>query len=804
MKIKKIFMTGFKSFVNRLEVPFPEGISAIVGPNGCGKSNVVDAIRWAMGEQSAKQLRGRQMEDIIFNGAETQKPLGMAEVSLIFENGDGSFPPEFAHNSEISVTRRLYRSGESEYLINNVACRLKDIQEIFMDTGLGNRAYSIIGQGRISTIIEQKPEETRAMLEEAAGITKYRRKVEESRRKIELTKGNLQRVEDILIEVGRQMRLLKRQAGKAKRFKRITREIEGLELLLNANSFHALKEESGDRMKSTEDFVQEEIALTTKLSGIQAEIETMNLELDERDQEITRLRDVYSNLKEKVNRKESIIESMVSEKRMQTELENRLKKEQEDLGRRLGELEQERHSLEEKIKEAGQAAANLEEEMAILNRRVKGRHEALKQAREEFEEARTRLNSGKSKEMSLTQESGYLNQRIGEITDSRTRLEREREEVVGKIEEINGASRRKNEIREALSRKFARIEEDRIRKRGELDDLLQTKSGAENELKSIEADLNVGESRLTSLRSMTENFEGYKIGVRTIMKAKDLNARRSGHIRGLVADIVQVEPQYEQAVEAVLGDKLQYIIVERQEDGKEAVDYLKLRAKGRSSFVPLKDLNGHHDKGHQNGFPLLRDLVAVPESYKRLMDLLLGNAALVKDLGEAISEWSGNGKDQCLVTLDGDVVDSSGIISGGKAAHSSHGILARKREIGELKKRVNRLKREREECVARLEKTSLEMEKRASALDDLEEEKFACQEKINDLDKTIFRLSHEMDQLDRLSAKISQDLEEKEREKGRHREALNRIESELELCKERRKQVEEYVAEKEFELKESE
>ena len=804
MKIKKIFVTGFKSFVDRLEVPFPAGISAIVGPNGCGKSNVVDAIRWAMGEQSAKQLRGRQMEDIIFNGAETQKPLGMAEVSLIFENGDGSFPPEFAHNSEISVTRRLYRSGESEYLINNVSCRLKDIQEIFMDTGLGNRAYSIISQGRISTIIEQKPEETRAMLEEAAGITKYRRKVEESQRKIELTKGNLQRVEDILLEVERQMRSLKRQAGKAKRFKRVAKEIEGLELLLNANAFHALKEESGDRMKSTEDLVQEEIVLSTKLSRIQAEIETMNLELDERDQGISRLRDVYLNLKETVSRKESILESMVSEKRMQTELENRLKKEQEDLGRRLGELARERHSLGEKIKEAGQVAANLEEEMEILNRRVKGRHDTLKQAREEFEEARTRLNSGKSKEMSLTQESGYLNQRIGEITDSRTRLEREREEVVGKIEEINGASRRKNEIREALSAKLVRIEEDRTRKRGELDDLLQTKREAENGLKSIEADLNVSESRLTSLRSMTENFEGYKVGVRTIMKADDLDAKRSGRIRGLVADMVQVEPQYEQAVEAVLGDKLQYIIVERQEDGKEAVDYLKLRAKGRGSFVPLEDLRGNHDNGHKKGFPLLRDLVSVPESYKGMMDILLGSAALVKDLGEAISEWSGNGKDQCLVTLDGDVVDSSGIISGGKAAHSSHGILARKREIKELEKRVNRLKRERDECVVRLEKISLEIEKRTSALDDLEEEKFACREKINDLDKTIFRLSHEMDQLDRLSAKISQDLEEKEREKGRHREALNRIESELELCKERRKQIEEYVAEKEFELRESE
>ncbi|MFH1489569.1 MAG: chromosome segregation protein SMC [Pseudomonadota bacterium] len=804
MKIKKIFVTGFKSFADRLEVPFPEGISAIVGPNGCGKSNVVDAIRWAMGEQSAKLLRGRQMEDVIFNGAENHKPLGMAEVSLIFENGNGSFPAEFAQNSEISVTRRLYRSGESEYLVNNVPCRLKDIQEIFMDTGLGNRAYSIIGQGKISSIVEQKPEETRAMLEEAAGITKYKKKVDEAQRKIELTRGNLLRVEDILIEVERQMRTLKRQAGKARRFKNIVREIERLDLLLNANAYHALKEESGDRMKSTEGLVQEEIALSTKLSGIQAEIETMNLELDEKDQEISRRRDVYLQIKEKVNRKESILESMAGEKRMQGELGNRLKKEREDLERRLGELENEKRSLKQRIEEAGQKAARLEEEMAVVNTRVKSRQDALKEAKEEFEEARTRLNSGVSKEMSLSQESGYLNNRIGEITDSRTRLEREREEVLQKIEEINQGSQRKNQVREALSQKLGQIEEDIRAKQGELDDLVLTKKASEGDLKSVEADLNMSESRLTTLRSMTENFEGYKVGVRTIMKADDLDAKRSGRIMGLVADKIQVESRYEQAVEAVMGDKLQYIIVERQADGKEAVDYLKLRAKGRGTFVPLRDLNGNQNNGHQNGFPLLRDLISVDEPYKDLMNLLLGNTAMVKDLGEAISAWSSNGKDQSLVTLDGDMVDRSGVISGGKLAHSSHGILARKREIGELQKKVTTLNKDREALVSRIEKTGLEIEARESALEGLKEEKYECQEQINELDKTIFRLSHELDQMERLSAKIAQDLEDKNREQDRHREALTRIQSELEQCKERRKQFEEYVSEKEFELKESE
>ena len=230
MKIKQVSIHGFKSFLERLEINFPTGISGVVGPNGCGKSNVVDAIRWCMGEQSPKQLRGRKMEDVIFSGAGNSKPLGMAEVSLLFENGTGDFPPAFAHNPELSVTRRLYRSGESEYLLNNVPCRLKDIQEVFMDTGLGNKTSSIIGQGQIGNIIEQRPEETRIMIEEAAGITKYRKKVAVSQKKIELTETNLQRVGDIISEIEKQIRSLKRQAAKANRYKTLSGRIQDLEL----------------------------------------------------------------------------------------------------------------------------------------------------------------------------------------------------------------------------------------------------------------------------------------------------------------------------------------------------------------------------------------------------------------------------------------------------------------------------------------------------------------------------------------------------------------------------------------------
>jgi len=804
MRIKKVSITGFKSFMDRIEIPFPFGISAVVGPNGCGKSNIVDAIRWAMGEQSAKQLRGRQMEDIIFNGAGEFKPLGMAEVSIILENGNGCFPSEFANESEISVTRRLYRSGESEYLLNNVPCRLKDVQEIFMDTGLGNKAYSIIGQGMIGAIVEQKPEETRMMFEEAAGITKFKKKEAESRRKMELTKRNLQRVEDILVEVESQMRSLKRQAAKARRYKSIGLEIQRLELALNANAYNELKVESGNRIKSTDDLIQQEIALTTNFSGIQARIETMNMELEEKDLEISSLRNNYLNIKDEFNRKESALDSLAGEKKMQVEIENRLNLEKEDIGKRLLTLNKERTGLVEKVEKLKQGSMALEGEIDIAEKRMKSRKELLNEIREEYERASKRVGSDSTKEASLNQESNHLNKRIEEITDSRERLEKEKDDVKVKIQNLLEVSQKKNELRQALTQKIKDIENDILEMERGCEELEQIMKDLEGKFKSIESELNICQTRLSSLRSLNENFEGYQVGVRTIMKAKDLKAKNEGRILGLVADILQVEPSYEQAVEAVLSDKLQYIIVQDQEDGKEAVDYLKSKEKGRSSFVSLNELGEQKNNWNEKGLPLLRDLVTVPESYKPIIDLLLGDTALAGDLEQAISEWRNNGRDSALVTPDGDFIDRNGIISGGKLANGPHGLLTRKREIKKLAEKITEYSGNMEELRVKLEGIYNEMEEKKISLKGLREERLNCQDKLNDLDKVIFRLSHELDQSETLSERISKELEDKAKTQTRHRDELNRIQSELKLCAEKKRQEEEYLLLKRLELKESE
>ncbi|MBW1850392.1 MAG: chromosome segregation protein SMC [Deltaproteobacteria bacterium] len=776
-----------------------------------GQTAAEKAISWTR-SGSPKQLRGRKMEDVIFGGANGYKPVGMAEVSLTFENGDGSFPPAFESYSELSITRRLFRSGESEYRINNVPCRLKDIQEIFMDTGLGNRAYSIIGQGRIGTIIEQKPEETRVMLEEAAGITKYRKKVEASQRKIEHTETNLQRIEDILGEVKSQIRSLKRQSSKARRYKSICEEIQKLELILYSNTYQQLKEESGSKLKSTEDLVQQELATSTELSILQARIETMHLELEEKNDYLSSMRTSHLHLRERVHKKEAGLESLVREMKMQEELEVRLKLEQDEIGSRLINLKDEKAHLENELEKMKERYEQLKSEISLKDNRLKNRRESLQFVKQEYEKARTELNTGANREVGLNHESDYLKKMLNQVTDSRSRLEKDMNDVKGKMENVLKASERKNRARAALQEKLQEIETAIEQQNMAYGELELIKGRVENELKSAEADLNVAQTRLASLQTLTENFEGYKMGVRTIMKAKDLPARQQGRIFGLVADVIQVAPEYERAVEAALADRLQYIIVESQEDGKQAIAYLKERARGRSSFVPLKDLteNGKHRiEGSQ--YLCLPDIISVSAAYRPLINALLGDTVLVDNLEEAISAWKNfgdkhgpSGGRPCFVTTGGDLVDQKGVITGGKLAQNAGGLLARKREMTGLEKKTVKYQKQVDDLKLKLEAIIIEAQEKKRAIGDLNEEKWACRDEMTEFDKQLFRLGQELDQLDRLSRKISEDMERNSRDGDKNREELSRIEKELLQSKTACRQEEEYFRKKEIELKESE
>ncbi|NLA73867.1 MAG: chromosome segregation protein SMC, partial [Deltaproteobacteria bacterium] len=802
MRIKRLSIMGFKSFKDKVDIPFPAGISAVVGPNGCGKSNIADAIRWAMGEQSARQLRGRNMEDVIFSGTGDFKPLGMAEVSIVFENGNGSLPGEFAGEEEVAVTRRLYRSGESEYMLNNVPCRLKDVQEIFMDTGLGNKSYSIISQGRIGSIVEQKPEETRLMIEEAAGITRFKKKEAEARRKLELTRENLNRVEDILSEVQTQMRSLKRQAGKAIRYKEIGAEIRRLELVLNANMYNELISASGENKKSSDILIEKEVTLSTTLSALQGRIESMNLELDEKDQVISGLNNTYLSLKEEFAKKESALESMAKEKEMQAGLEERHNREIEDIRKRLVALGEEKALLQEKITRLREGTRTSQEEISVIEGRIKGRKELLTEIKEEYEVTRTRVNTGVSKEAGLTKELDYLNKRILEITDRKTRIESEKNELDANIQTLVETSARKGELREALSQKLNEIGKDILESEEQATELESIRKSAENELKTAENEYNTVKTRLSGMKSLNENYEGYQVGVRTIMKANDLAAKNEGRVLGLVADIIKVDSKYEQAVEAVLSDRLQYILVENQEDGKEAVRYLKDKARGRGSFISVSDINGNGNGHGHNEHPLLKDLVSVPEKYKPVVNMLMGDIALAENLDQAVDAWRSNGRNTTLVTPDGDLIDRHGIISGGKLG--AHGLLAKKREITELEEKVTLLIKKVSEAKDRLDNILFQEEELKVVLSRLREEKYKCQDQLNELDKVIFQLSNKLDQFERLSERLAKELEERIHEEAKHTEAIDRNKNEQIQCGEKKQREEEYLLQKKRELDECE
>ena len=598
------------------------------------------------------------------------------------------------------------------------------------------------------------------------------------------------------------MRSLKRQAGKAIRYKEIGQEIRRLELVLNSNMYNDLIDASGENKKSTDDLLENEVSLTTTLSGIHSKIENMNLELDEKDQIISRLNNTYQSLKEEFTRKESELESLAKEKEMQVGLEERHKREIEDIRRKLVSLVEEKSNLQERVARLKEDARVCEEEISIIEGRMKGRKELLTEIKEEYEVARTRVNTGVSKEAGLTKELDYLNKRIAEITDRKARLENEKKEIDGNIETLVETSGKKGELRDALTRKYNDIVNDIREKEQSCEEFEAIRKSAENELKSDENELSETKTRLSSLKSWNENYEGYQIGVRTIMKANDLAAKNEGRVLGLVADVIQVDSRYEQAVEAVLSERLQYILVEKQEDGKDAVRYLKEKARGRGSFISVNDINGDGNGNGHKGYPLLKDVVTVSDKYRPMVNMLLGDIALAENLDQAVDAWRSNGRNTTLVTPDGDLIDRNGIISGGKLG--SHGLLAKKREIKELETKVVELNKKAAETKDRLEGIMLQEEDLRAGLSRLREEKYNCQDQLNELDKVIFQLSNKMDQFERLSERLARELEERLNEEARHNDALNRNKDELIQCEEKKRKEEEFLLQKKRELDECE
>jgi chromosome segregation protein len=694
--MKCLKLHGFKSFCKETDILFSDGTSAIVGPNGCGKSNVVDALRWVLGEQSPKRLRGKNMEEILFGGSEQFPPAGMAKVSLVLSQRDRGFPHPYSEFEELSIERIYYRGGESEYRINRMPARLKDVVDLFSDTGTGTRAYSIIEQGYIGEIISAGPERRRLFIEEAAGIVKYKRRKASALRKMEATEENLRHIEAIHFEIKRQMNALNRQAQKARRYQRLKEDIRRLDCTLAFRQHHVLVDQERSEQAIKGEGEQKTARLVAEVSREEAEIEEIRADLIDENREMEEKKARLLDLVQELNQIEN---KQIYIKQSHQELQGKREEDERQIADtrvRLEEADREGTELSTKIDELSSRGKWVEANVGEERERCEG---ILTQEKE----LQTRIDSVKDNLFAcMTKKAGLNNRQLG-IQEKRKDLEQRKARGEDEIRDMEREDEcffsRQTELEKALKNwkqkrglsllERVALEVHQRQLKGEFDALSEA-------IERLQSDLNLKSSRLVSLQEFQENFEGFHEGVRAVMRKRKEEERLKKGIRGMVADVLETEPEYETALESVLGDKLQYIIVEEQEYGLQAIEYLKTQTLGRGSFIPLqlragaeRDVYG----GSVPGTPLM-DVVKVRDEYQDIAEHLLGDVVMVPDLASGMDVWRNNGHFKRIVSKDGDLIDPEGVISGGKTNGSGNTVLKTKREIKELEKEVGLLEAE--------------------------------------------------------------------------------------------------------------
>jgi len=696
MKLRRLEISGFKSFADRAVFSFDDGVTGIVGPNGCGKSNLVDAIRWAMGEQSAKHLRGRAMEDVIFSGSESRPATGMAEVSLTFQNDGRLVPPQYAGFAEITVARRLFRNGDSEYEINKTACRLLDITELFLGTGVGTRAYSIIEQGRIGLIVSAKPEDRRAIIEEAAGVTKYKARRKQAERKLEATEQNLLRLSDVVGEVRARLQSLERSAKKAERFRELRTQLRDLELLAACAQYLELKKFEEQQARELAEAGESTGVAEAQVARLEAGLSAERLQLLEDEKKVQELAEASHRIDKQLKLTEQEMDFARRERETIAQRQAQHEEELGLLGARLELLGREEEGLRGEQQKLAEASADDQTRQRQAEDQLAGALEQIHSAQHGVEAERhqavavlTRLANHRTNLVNLERRRSELAARLQKIVSESEQLEARAQELAVERDELARRLLESQQKRKSLHEQKLATEEELARGRAEQRDL-------EALLIKLREELADRRSRLTSLLELQKNFEGYGRGVKAIMLRHEEERRRDG-IYGLVADVLKVEPRHERALEAVLGERLQLILVESHAAGLRAVDYLRQASQGRASFVPLTEMEQ---------LPLVPEAAALPApegtqpavdavdcapEHERLRNYLLSDVFLCDSLATALLLWSRNPGERTFVSADGEVVDKEGVVSGGQLEGVADGLLHKRREVQELAGTVQEL-----------------------------------------------------------------------------------------------------------------
>ena len=731
MRLKKLYIHGFKSFADRVEMTFEHGVTGVVGPNGCGKSNISDAVRWVLGEQSARQLRGSKMEDVIFNGTEKRRRMAYCEVTLTFDNEDRSLPSDY---TEVAVTRRVFRTGESEYLLNGAACRLKDVVDLFRDTGIGRDGYSIVGQGRVGEILSQKSEDRRQVFEEAAGIVKYKARKSEAEKRLDNTEQNLSRIADIISELQSRLEPLRLQSEDARKYLAMREEQKGLDLNVFLIRSERYQEKIAE-LRLTAENMRETLAQNEReQQALNERRESVQNQLSEREEKAAELRESLQALIQEVEAQEG--QANVLRERLAASRREQARVEDEKRAAEEGETGMRRRieTLEGEIAREGEGVAAREERQAALDRALEEAETAAARLETEAEDAKERvirfmndMGDVKSEQARLTALGEAIDRQLASLSAGAEEDSRVAADLTRAVEDAEGVWDEENDRLKALNEAAREISE-RTRRAGEEYERLTAES---QKLLSIKQELG---SRLKLLTEMQRDYEGYNLSVKQVLMEAE---RRGGAgVHGVVASILHAPQKLERALDMVLGGTLQNVVVDRDEDAKAMIEYLKRNRYGRATFLPISSIRGRTlDMGERRvlSMPgcvgLASEMVTYDPIYRGIVENLLGRTVIAEDLNSGIAIQRAGRYQFRLVTLDGDVMHSGGSMTGGSVQSRMTSLLSREREITESTENMKKLTEKLAQAQNQLKKGEEERaalkKERAQLFDDVHQQEIA-------------------------------------------------------------------------------
>ena len=779
MRLKKLELYGFKSFAQRTEIIFGEGITGIVGPNGSGKSNIGDAVRWVLGEQSAKTLRGTSMSDVIFNGTQKRKPLSYCEVSLIFDNEDRALPMDYA---EIMVTRRVYRNGESEYYLNRTSCRLKDIIDLFRDTGIGKEGYSIIGQGRIDEILSRRSEDRRQVFEEAAGIVKFKARKEEADKKLQRTLENASRVDDILEELNRQLRPLEEQAKNARVYIELSAELK----ILDLNLFLVRSDRAKERLAELDTELMNLHAVldstTMALQDKTRQRDEQQADIEQLEEKITGARNGLLACAEAVHEAQNALSALEGRQEVRQENRSRITEEQQDAAQRLTELDalfartQNETSVQtELLASAEEALAKARSDAETASQEEADADEALENHKSAIMNAMNRLSAVRNDQTRLKTMRAQMEERLSDIVASAEKLRETEAQLIAAFEEAGLRVKEEKQRQTDLSDAYKQ-------KTDELNQQDAALIAIRTEAEALAAELQAAQSRQKLLAEMTLDMEGYNHAVRkAIQHARDKGMKG---VRGVLARLITVPREYETAIDMALGAAQQNIVTDDEHTAKELINHLRQNKLGRATFLPMTTVKSKmlNDRERQalklpGCIGVAADLIDCAPEYRGIVENLLGRTVIAENLDKGIPIMRAGNHAFRLVTLEGDVMHSGGSMTGGSSASKGAGFLGRERELKELTESLksgkirldafrqqlaegqaakNSLKQQCGEALNQLHQQEIAVARETARRESAESDLFAHRDRMEQTELAQIQLTESMEQIDAQLTEISQ------------------------------------------------